>query len=49
MMVGRYWNVKLKRGTSEKNVKIHATSESNARHEAERQNPGWSVVDVRPG
>ena len=48
-MAGRYWNVKLRRGTNEKTVKVHATSESNARYEAERQNQGWSVVDVRPG
>lgn len=48
-MTGRYWNVKLKRGTSERTVKTYATSETNARYEAEHQNPGWSVVDVQPG
>lgn len=48
-MAGRYWNVKLRRGTNEKLVKIYGTSESNARYEAERQHAGWAIVDIRPG
>lgn len=47
-MSGRYWNVKLRNGTREKTVKTFANSESNARYEAERQSPGWRVVDVQP-
>ena len=49
MASGHYYNVKLKRGTSEKTVKVYATSDTNARYEAERQNAGWTVVDIRPG
>lgn len=48
-MSGQYYSVKLKRGTNEKTVKVHGTSESNARYEVERQNAGWMVVDVRLG
>ena len=48
-MAGRCWNVKLRMGTNEKTVKVHASSESNARYEAERKNQGWSIIDVRPG
>ena len=48
-MSKQYFNVKLKRGTSEKWVKTYASSESNARYEAERQNAGWTVVDVQAG
>lgn len=48
-MAGRYWSVSLRRGTNAKTVKVYGTSESNARYEAERQNPGWTVIDVRPG
>lgn len=46
-MTKAFW-IKLKRGTSEKNVRLYATSEVNARYQAETQNPGFVVVDVRP-
>lgn len=48
-MPGRHWTVTLRRGTNSKSIKVYATSESNARYEAERQNPGWTVADIRPG
>ncbi len=49
MADGRYYNVRMRHGTSTKTVKIYGTSESNARYEAERQNPGGTVTDVQPG
>lgn len=42
-----FW-IKLKRGASEKNVRLYATSETNAKYLAEKQNPGFVAVDVRP-
>jgi len=45
----KFYNVKLKRATNEKWKKIYASSETNARYEAERQNAGWTVVDVQAG
>ena len=42
-----FW-IKLKRGTSEKNIRLYATSETNAKYQAEKQNPGIVAVDVRP-
>lgn len=41
------YRVRLKRATNEKLAFIHASSETNARFEAERQNPGWVVTDVQ--
>lgn len=41
------FDVKLKRQSSEKRVRVHATSETNARYEAEKRNPGWTATDVR--
>jgi hypothetical protein len=41
------YDVKLRRQSSEKRVRIHATSKTNNRYEAEKRNPGWTVTDVR--
>ena len=49
MAAGRYYNVRMRQGTNEKMQKVYATSESNARYEAEKQNPGYTVTDVQPG
>lgn len=48
-MSKQFYNVKLKRGINQKWVKTYASSESNARYEAERQNAGWTVVEVQSG
>lgn len=48
-MSQRYYSVKLKHGTNEKWVKVSAKSLANASYEAQRQNSGWTVVDVRDG
>lgn len=41
-----YW-VTLVRGTNQKTVRISAISRENASYEAVRQNPGWTVKDIR--
>ena len=46
-MASRYYWVKMKQGTNEKTQKIYATSETNAKYEAEKQNPKYQVIDVR--
>lgn len=41
-----YW-VTLVRGTNQKTVQISSTSRQNASYEAQRQNAGWTVKDIR--
>lgn len=42
-----YFSVTLVNGTNQKTVKISATSSQNASYDAQRQNPGWTVKDIR--
>lgn len=46
-MVRSYFSVTLVNGTSQKTVKVSATSRENAGYEAQRQNSGWTVKDVQ--
>lgn len=46
--MSKAYTVKLKRGTSEKTIRLYATSETNAKYLAEKQSPGFVAVDVRP-
>lgn len=41
------YKVRLKRQLNDKTVFISASSETNARYEAERQNTGWTAIDVQ--
>ena len=46
-MASKQFTVKLVKGTNAKTVWVNATSPQNAVFEATRQNPGWTVKDVR--
>ena len=48
-MSNRRYKIKMKRGTNERTEIIYASSETNARYEAERRNSGWTAVDVQEG
>lgn len=47
MSNARPYDVTLQNGTNRKVLRVYATSETNARYEAERKNPGWTARDVR--
>lgn len=46
-MSRRYYDVTMVRGLNRKTVKISGTPTQNAAYEAVKQNPGWTVTDVR--